>query len=88
MNLLINMDVEDLAQAVRLYSDALGLTTGRSFGDAGVEMLGGSAPIYLLHKATGTKCFGSAARSFRKCPITHPTVCAQARSACRGDRLQ
>ena len=66
----------------------VGLTTGRSFGDAGVEMLGGSAPIYLLHKATGTKCFGSAARSFRKCPITHPTVCAQARTACRGDRLQ
>ena len=88
MNLLVNMDVEDLAQAVRYYSDALGLTTGRSFGDAGVEMLGGSAPIYLLHRATGTKCFGSAARSFRKCPITHPTVCAQARTAGRGDRLQ
>ena len=45
MNLLDNMDVDDLAQAVRFYSDALGLTTGRSFGDAGVETLGGSAFI-------------------------------------------
>ena len=45
MNLLDNMDVDDLAQAVRFHSDALGLTTGRSFGDAGVETLGGSAFI-------------------------------------------
>ena len=80
MNLLVNMDVDDLAQAVRFYSDALGLTTGSSFGDAGAETLGGSAPIYLLHKATGTKCFGSAARSLQKCPITLPTGCAQART--------
>ena len=54
MYFLINLDVDDLENAVRFYSSALGLTVGRRFGAFGVELLGSSAPIYLLVKAPGT----------------------------------
>jgi len=52
--LLVNIDVDDLARAEAFYRDALGLTAARRFGDGGVEMLGASAPVYLLHNASGT----------------------------------
>jgi len=54
MNLLVNVDVDDLAQAVAFYTSAFDLHVGRRFGDAGVELLGGSAPIYLLAKRGGS----------------------------------
>jgi predicted enzyme related to lactoylglutathione lyase len=54
MNLLINLDVDDLEKAVHFYSSVFGLRIGRSFGAFGVEMIGSSAPIYLLVKAPGT----------------------------------
>jgi len=52
MDLLVNLDVDE--KAVRFYGSAFGLKVGRRFGAFGVEMLGGSAPIYLLVKAPGT----------------------------------
>jgi predicted enzyme related to lactoylglutathione lyase len=54
MHLLVNLDVDDLDKAVHFYSSALGLKVGRRFGAFGVEMLGSSAPIYLLVKLPGT----------------------------------
>ena len=54
MDLLINLDVDDLEKAVRFYGSAFGLKVGRRFGAFGVEMLGSSAPIYLLVKSPGT----------------------------------
>ncbi|AQU82623.1 MULTISPECIES: VOC family protein [unclassified Halomonas] len=54
MDLLINIDVDDLEKAIRFYSTVFTLKVGRRFGDFGVEMLGSSAPIYLLAKASGT----------------------------------
>lgn len=54
MNFLVNLDVDDLGRAIHFYSSAFGLTPGRRFGAAGVEMLGSSAPIYLLVTAPGT----------------------------------
>ena len=54
MDVLINLDVDDLDKAVRFYSSAFGLKVGRRFGALGVEMLGSSAPIYLLVKSPGT----------------------------------
>jgi predicted enzyme related to lactoylglutathione lyase len=54
-DLLINIDVDDLAKAEAFYSQAFGLKVGRRFGDGGVEMLGLAAPIYLLVNAPGTK---------------------------------
>jgi len=50
MDLLVNLDVDDLEKAVRFYGSAFGLKVGRRFGAFGVEMLGSSAPIYLLVK--------------------------------------
>jgi predicted enzyme related to lactoylglutathione lyase len=54
MDLLVNIDVDDLENAVRFYGTAFGLRIGRRFGAFGVEMLGRSAPIYLLVKEAGT----------------------------------
>jgi predicted enzyme related to lactoylglutathione lyase len=54
MDLLVNIDVNDLETAVRFYGAAFGLRVGRRFGAFGVEMLGSSAPIYLLVKEAGT----------------------------------
>ena len=54
MVFLVNIDVDDLEKAVRFYSATFGLRIGRRFGAFGVEMLGSSAPIYLLVKKPGT----------------------------------
>jgi catechol 2,3-dioxygenase-like lactoylglutathione lyase family enzyme len=54
MDLLVNVDVDDLDQAIRFYGAGLGLRIGRRFGTFGVEMLGGPVPIYLLVKPAGT----------------------------------
>ena len=51
--LLINIDVDDLEKATRFYCDGLGLKVGRRF-DGWTELIGASAPIYLLPKAAGT----------------------------------
>ncbi|SRR5690554_6048318 len=55
MDLLINIDVADLAAAERFYCTALGLTVGRRFGGWGVELKGGSSVIYLLAKEEGSR---------------------------------
>ncbi|MFS8608879.1 MAG: VOC family protein [Gammaproteobacteria bacterium] len=54
MELLVNVDVGDLAAGERFYRDALGLAVGRRFGSWGVELRGASSPIYLLHKEEGS----------------------------------
>ena len=54
MDLLVNLDVDDIEKAVRFYSSAFALKVGRRFGAVGVEMLGSTAPIYLLVKSAGT----------------------------------
>jgi predicted enzyme related to lactoylglutathione lyase len=46
--------VSGLAAATRFYGEAFGLIVGRRFGDAGVELIGAGAPIYLLAKAAGS----------------------------------
>ena len=68
MNLLVNLDVDDLEKAIRFYGSAFGLKMGRRFGASGVEMLGSSAPIYLLVKASGTPASATAAhcRSYER----------------------
>ncbi|MGH2397223.1 MAG: VOC family protein [bacterium] len=59
MNFLVNLDVDDLEKGVRFYGSAFGLKVGRRFGTLGVEMLGGSSPIYLLVKSPGTPASGA-----------------------------
>ena len=50
----MNIDVDDLGRAVDFYRRAFGLTIGRRFGGSMIEMLGASAPIYLLAKPGGS----------------------------------
>lgn len=65
MQLLVNIDVDDLARAEAFYTRALGLTVGRRMGPAGIELLGAGAPIYLLLKAGGSASHRGAARGER-----------------------
>ena len=53
-DILVNIDVDDLARAEAFYTNAFGLRPGRRFGKDGVELIGFAAPIYLLVKPGGT----------------------------------
>lgn len=53
MQLLLNLDVDDLDKAISFYTSAFELELGRHFGDW-AELIGGSAPIYLLTKPAGS----------------------------------
>lgn len=66
-SLLVNIDVEDLEKATAFYCHALGLRVGRRF-DGWIELLGSTAPIYLLAKPAGTQAFsgGEAKRAYRR----------------------
>ena len=61
MNCLVNIDVDDLPRAIDFYVSVFGLRTARRFGDAGVELLGSSSPIYLLEKKRGTAAYPAGA---------------------------
>jgi len=54
MDLLVNLDVDNLDNAIAFYGTVFDLKVGRRFGTGAAEMLGSSAPIYLLAKAAGT----------------------------------
>lgn len=68
MDVLVNIDVDDLARAERFYTSAFDLRVGRRFGSDSVELLGGSSRIYLLMKAAGSVATGSTVmtRSYRR----------------------
>jgi predicted enzyme related to lactoylglutathione lyase len=54
VQILVNIDVDDLQRAEAFYVAAFGLTPGRRLGPDVVELLGASAPLYLLRKTAGT----------------------------------
>ncbi len=54
MDLLINIDVPDISAATACYCAAFGLQPARRIGAAGVELVGGPAPIWLLAKSEGS----------------------------------
>ncbi|CAN7261573.1 VOC family protein [Phenylobacterium sp. LjRoot164] len=64
MDLLVNIDVPDLATAEAFYTTAFGLTVTRRFGDGGVELSGLPARIYLLEKAEGSVGAGEEPRRY------------------------
>lgn len=66
MKQLLNIDVPDLAAAETFYSQAFGLRTGRRLGSELLEMLGGTAPLYLLQKAPGSVGAGNDKRLYRR----------------------
>ena len=54
MDLLVNIDVPDLARAEAFYTQAFGLTVSRRFGADGLELSGLPAKLYLLEKPEGS----------------------------------
>ena len=66
MQLLVNIDVPDLAEAERFYTAAFGLRPARRFGGDGLEMLGAGVPVYLLHKLAGTQAAGDDVRNYAR----------------------
>lgn len=54
MDILVNIDVPDLAAAEAFYCAAFGLTVSRRFGDSGVELSGLPIRLYLLAKGPGS----------------------------------
>lgn len=63
MQLLLNIDVPDLARALAFYSEAFGLQERRRLGDEVVELSGGAVPMFLLLKPEGSQPFAGAASS-------------------------
>ena len=67
MELLVNIDVPELAAAERFYVEAFGLTPSRRFGkNDGVELTGWPAPVYLLVKPAGTVGAGGDVRRYAR----------------------
>lgn len=66
MKQLINIDVPDLAAAEVFYSRAFGLQSARRLGPGVLEMLGGTAPIYLLNKRAGSRGAADADRDYQR----------------------
>lgn len=66
MKQLINIDVPDLVAAEAFYAAAFGLQPGHRLGSEVLEMLGGTAPIYLLQKAVGSLGAGNQARDYQR----------------------
>ena len=66
MKQLVNIDVPDLASAEVFYARAFGLRAARRFGADVIEMLGGTAPVYLLKKAADTAGAGDSARTYER----------------------
>ena len=54
MDLLVNIDVDDLARATAFYTTALDLQVGRRLGPRVVELLGASSRLYLLETPAGS----------------------------------
>lgn len=87
MELLVNIDVDDLERGIAFYRDAFGLRIGRRFGNAAVELVGGSSPLYLLVKPEGsppTPAWGDVRRYARHwSPVHLDFVVADADAAVR-----
>ena len=68
VELLVNIDVDDLARASAFYMTVFALAPGRRFGDRGIELLGGSSRLYLLVKPAGSPAALAAAqpRDYRR----------------------
>lgn len=64
MDLLVNIDVPDLATAEAFYTSAFDLKVTRRFGDGGVELSGLPVRLYLLLKPEGSVGAGEDPRRY------------------------
>ncbi len=71
MDLLVNLDVPDLAAAEAFYTAAFGLTVTRRFGQGGAELSGWPAKLYLLQHPAGSIGAGGQPRRYDRhwCPV-------------------
>ena len=66
MQLLLNIDVPDLAAAQAFYTAAFGLRPARRLGPGVLELLGAAVPIYLLGKSAGSIGAGGSVRDYTR----------------------
>jgi predicted enzyme related to lactoylglutathione lyase len=64
MDLLINVDVPNLAEGVAFYERAFGLTVTRRLGAGALELSGLPVRLYLLQKSGGSIGAGSDMRRY------------------------
>jgi predicted enzyme related to lactoylglutathione lyase len=64
MDLLVNIDVPDLARAIAFYTDAFGLTLTRRLGPGAAELSGWPARLYLLQQPSGSRGAGNDLRHY------------------------
>jgi predicted enzyme related to lactoylglutathione lyase len=66
MDLLVNIDVPDLAGAIAFYGDAFGLRVTRRLGPAAAELSGWPARVYLLQKPAGSPGAAKSRRTYNR----------------------
>ena len=83
MDLLINIDVPDLAAAISFYGRAFDLAVSRRFGAGAAELTGLPARLYLLQKAEGSMGAADDRRRYRRhwTPVHFDVVVDDAESA-------
>jgi predicted enzyme related to lactoylglutathione lyase len=64
MNLLVNIDVPDLARGIAFYRNAFGLTVTRGLGPTAAELSGWPVPLYLLEEPAGSIGAGKSPRHY------------------------
>jgi predicted enzyme related to lactoylglutathione lyase len=64
MDLLVNIDVPDLARAIAFYAEAFGLIVTRRLGAEVAELSGLPAKLYLLQKPEGSPGAGKDPRRY------------------------
>ena len=70
--LLLNIDVPALDPAIAFYTEALGLTLARRWGDDIAELAGAPVPFYLLAKPPGSATASSTRSYDRHWTPIHP----------------
>jgi predicted enzyme related to lactoylglutathione lyase len=66
MDLLVNIDVPDLDQAIAFYTSAFDLFVSRRFGIDGAELSGWPVRVYLLQKPAGSPGAGNGVRHYHR----------------------
>jgi predicted enzyme related to lactoylglutathione lyase len=64
MDLLVNIDVPDLARAVAFYGEAFDLTVTRRFGGKAAELSGWPVCLYLLQQPAGSVDAANSVRGY------------------------
>lgn len=62
-DLIVNIDVDDVEEAIRFYTGGLGLRVGRRLEGGCTELLGAGVPVFLVPAARASMPFPGATRS-------------------------